>query len=133
MTIDRSHGGTAGGGTAGRDTGDDYTDDEDDRTLLLRLGSGDDVLNLMAEATAGVCLDETRVSPVFFDLRSGVAGDVLQKCANYGYRLAVVVPDPARHGARFVELVREHQKHPLVRFPRIRAHAEAWLAVAARG
>lgn len=107
-------------------------DDPEERTLLLRLGSGEDVLTLMREARDGVCLDEARVSPAFFDLRSGVAGEVLQKCASYGYRLAVVVPDPARHGDRFVELTREHQKHPLVRFPRIRAHAEAWLAVASK-
>lgn len=111
----------------------DDADDQNDRTMLLRLASGEDVLSLMAEAEGGACLDENGVSPAFFDLRSGVAGEVLRNCANHGYRLAVVVPDPSRHGDRFVELAREHQKHPLVRFPRIRAHAEAWLAVAARG
>ncbi|HSG87659.1 MAG TPA: DUF4180 domain-containing protein [Pseudomonadales bacterium] len=103
--------------------------DPDDRTMLLRLASGDDVKVLMARHPDGVCLDEAEVSPRFFELSSGVAGDVLQKCANYHYRLAIVVPEPALHGERFVELAREHRNHDLVRFPRTRPHGETWLRV----
>ena len=38
-----------------------------------------------------------RLSPAFFELRSGVAGAIVQKFVNYRLRL-VVVGDPAHHG-----------------------------------
>ncbi|MEE4384445.1 MAG: DUF4180 domain-containing protein [Pseudomonadales bacterium] len=90
----------------------------------VRLGSRDDLFALVGEGV--LVLDETEVDGRFFDLRTGFAGDVLQTCVNYGLRLAVVVADPARHGERFVELVREHRSHRVVRFPASRAEAEAW-------
>ena len=43
----------------------------------------------------------------FFDLRTGVAGEVVQRLVNYGLRMAAVVPDPAAHGERFTEFARE--------------------------
>lgn len=104
-------------------------DETEDRTTFLRLASGGDLLTLMKQSPDGICLDEATVSPLFFDLRTGIAGDVLQKCANHGYRLAIVVADPARYGERFVELTREHRQHDRVRFPRTRAHGETWLKV----
>ena len=50
-----------------------------------------------------------RLEPAFFDLRSGVAGDVLQVFATYHVRLAVVgaVPEPAASSRAFAALVGE--------------------------
>jgi hypothetical protein len=44
-----------------------------------------------------VSIPVTRLSPDFFQLRSGVAGAIVQKFVNYRLRL-VVVGDPAHHG-----------------------------------
>lgn len=63
----------------------------------------------------------------FFDLSSGVAGDVVQKLVNYGIRIAVVVPDLTAHSARFQEFAREASKRRHFGFFPDRAAAVAWL------
>ena len=75
----------------------------------------------------GVILGEPDVAPAFFDLRTGLAGEVFQKFTNYRIRLALVVPDPAAHGERFAELAYEHAAHNLIRFFRTEEDAAAWL------
>jgi Domain of unknown function (DUF4180) len=77
--------------------------------------------------TDGLILTETDLSPDFFDLKTGLAGELLQKFANYRVRVAFIIPDPAAHGERFGELVHEHSAHRLVRFVRSREEADAWL------
>jgi hypothetical protein len=77
--------------------------------------------------TAGLLLTEADLTPAFFDLKSGFAGELMQKFVNYQIRLAIVVPDPAAYGDRFRELAYEHRSHSIVRFLPSRAEAEAWL------
>lgn len=76
----------------------------------------------------GLLLDESHLSKDFFDLKTGFAGQVLQKFVNYRTRLAVIVRDPAVYGGRFGELVYEHRIHPTVRFFTSEQPARAWLA-----
>jgi hypothetical protein len=65
-----------------------------------RLGSGDDVLDLVGQALghrAGlVAVPVRRLHEDFFRLHTGVAGEVMQKFVNYRLRLAVV-GDVTRH------------------------------------
>src|SRR5262245_36595673 len=75
----------------------------------------------------GLILTEDDLSPEFFDLTSGLAGELLQKFVNYRLRVALVLPNPASYGERFIELAREHASHSIVRFVRSRGEAEAWL------
>ena len=42
----------------------------------------------------GLILTENDLAPEFFDLRSGLAGELFQKFVNYRLRLAVVLQDP---------------------------------------
>jgi len=87
-----------------------------------------DLINaLLHSPEAGLILSEADLSPAFFDLRSGLAGELLQKVVNYRARLAIVLADPAAHGERFSELVREHRRHPSVRFFGSEAEAREWL------
>lgn len=81
----------------------------------------------LGHGATGLLLTESDLGPSFFDLRSGLAGELLQKFVNYGIRLAIVIPDPALHGARFAELAAEHAVHGQVRFTRRREDALAWL------
>jgi len=75
----------------------------------------------------GLLLTERDVAPAFFDLRSGFAGELIQKFVNYRLRAAIVVPTPDAYGERFGELAREHATHPAVRFARSVDEALAWL------
>jgi len=76
----------------------------------------------------GLILDESHIAPAFFDLRTGFAGEVLQKFTNYRTRLAIVVTDENAYGARFSELAYEHRTHRLVRFFATEQLARQWLA-----
>lgn len=37
-----------------------------------------------------LAVHEKNITPDFFDLSTGIAGDILQKCSNYRFRLAIV-------------------------------------------
>jgi hypothetical protein len=80
-----------------------------------------------SEAIEGICLDEQDFAPEFFDLRSGLAGELFQKFANYQFRLAIVLRDPAKYGERFAELVFEHRRHTAIRFFGSEEEARLWL------
>ena len=75
----------------------------------------------------GLLLDESQLGADFFDLRTGLAGEVLQKFTNYRVRLAIVIADAQAYGARFSELVREHRTHDAVRFFDTEQRARRWL------
>jgi hypothetical protein len=75
----------------------------------------------------GLLLTELDLSPEFFDLRTGIAGEFFQKATNYKLPLAIILQDPNAHGERFSELVFEHKKHPMIRFFNSEDEAKAWL------
>lgn len=96
----------------------------------MKLDSSGDIFYAIAKGMeeGGLILDEEDLSPVFFDLKSGLAGELLQKFVNYRVPLALVVKDPSVHGRRFEELAMELQSHAMVRiFPALDSVA-AWLA-----
>lgn len=53
-----------------------------------------DALDLMAEASYlnsnRIIIKEDQLTPSFFDLKSGIAGDILQKFSTYNVRLAII-------------------------------------------
>jgi Domain of unknown function (DUF4180) len=67
-------------------------------------------------SSAGLILTEQDVSPEFFNLRSGLAGELFQKFTNYRLHLALVLQNTDAYGERFSELVLEHRTHPMIRF-----------------
>jgi hypothetical protein len=95
----------------------------------IRIDSVADIQDALGAGfgSAGLLLTEADLAPEFFDLRSGLLGELMQKFVNYRMPLALVLPDPAAHGARVVELAREHRSHGLVRFVPTEAAARAWL------
>jgi hypothetical protein len=70
---------------------------------------------------------EEHFPPAFYDLKTGFAGEILQKLANYGCRLAIVGSFAAIRSERFRELMREANKGRQVRFAATRDEAVAWL------
>src|SRR2546428_13853741 len=75
----------------------------------------------------GIILTENDLAPEFFDLRTGLAGELFQKFTNYKRRVALVLPDPKAYGERFSELAYEHASHSTIRFVRSQDEAKAWL------
>ncbi len=53
-----------------------------------------DALDLMAEASYlnshKIIIKEDQVTPAFFDLKTGIAGEILQKFSTYNVQLAVI-------------------------------------------
>ena len=81
-----------------------------------------------------VVIPVDRLDDAFFDLRSGLAGQVLQKFVNYRLRL-VVVGDIGRHVAAsgaFRDLVTESNRGRQVWFVADRAELDARLSAAVR-
>ena len=95
----------------------------------IHIGSLADVSDAIAACFGkkGLILTEDDLSVEFFDLSTRLAGELFQKCMNYATRLAIIVPDAARHGERFAELAYEHRSHNMIRFFASRDEAKAWM------
>lgn len=108
----------------------------DERRILIASDSGIAIRSFSdISAALGACLGseglvltENDLAKEFFDLHSGLAGELFQKFTNYKLRVAIVLPDPEAYGERFRELAYEHMSHSLIRFVRSNAEAKAWLS-----
>jgi hypothetical protein len=49
-----------------------------------------DILELVAAGVTRIVIRHDQLHPDFFDLSTGFAGELVQKCMNYGIRVAVV-------------------------------------------
>ncbi len=62
-----------------------------DNTLIHTASDGLDLLGtLYFQGFDKIILHEHNICPEFFDLKTGIAGEILQKFSNYRMRLAVV-------------------------------------------
>ena len=77
---------------------------------------------------SSLLLDENALPAEFFDLSTGLAGELLHKLTTYRMRLAGVVPDVSVHSTRFQEFAREANKGLQYRFFSDRASAIEWLS-----
>ncbi|MBS1583666.1 MAG: DUF4180 domain-containing protein [Bacteroidetes bacterium] len=79
-----------------------------------------DALDLLARCweldAAALILRVEHCTPDFFRLRTGIAGDVLQKFSTYGLRLAIVGDPPAQPGRSLADLIRESNAGRQVHF-----------------
>lgn len=75
----------------------------------------------------GLLLDEGAIPAEFFDLSTGLAGELLHKLTLYRIRLAGVVPDPSIHSPRFGDFAREANRGTQYRFFPDRLAAIDWL------
>ena len=75
----------------------------------------------------GLLLTENELSLEFFDLSTGIAGELFQKCTNYQIRVGIVLEKPDAYGQRFNELILEHRRHNLIRFFDAVESAKTWL------
>ena len=96
-----------------------------------RLRGVEDVLDLVGECVGqgatGVLIAAENLSEEFFRLRTGLAGEMVQKLQNYRIRFAGVISQEQAESGRFGEFVREANRGSGFRFFATRAEAEAWL------
>jgi PadR family transcriptional regulator, regulatory protein AphA len=79
-----------------------------DKILIASVQDALDFIGFCGNNRAmGVLLDSNNLSPDFFDLKTRLAGEVLQKFINYRVRFAVVIPDHRIGNGRFSEMVSE--------------------------
>ncbi|MFN8510788.1 MAG: DUF4180 domain-containing protein [Deinococcaceae bacterium] len=77
--------------------------------------------------TQGVLIPSHLLSDDFFQLKTGVAGAMLQKLSQYRIRVAVVCSTLSEHNERFCEMVRESNRGNAFRVFETQQEAEAWL------
>jgi hypothetical protein len=86
------------------------------------------IITSCAESGAdSLLLDEKSLPSDFFDLSSGLAGELLHRLSIYRMRMAAVVPDLTRHSSYFQAFVLEANKGEMVRFCSTRQEAIDWL------
>jgi hypothetical protein len=85
------------------------------------------VIYCIEHGALAMLFDRGALPGAFFDLSTGVAGEVAQKLTNYGIRMAGVVPDLGAHSARFQEFASEANKGRQLHFAATREAAVAWL------
>jgi hypothetical protein len=88
-----------------------------DGILLRNADDGRDLL-MQSRRADWVAVHEKNIAPEFFDLRSGVAGEVLQKFVNYQGRLAIIgdISRYTQQSEALAALVRESNRGRDTRF-----------------
>ncbi len=62
-----------------------------DETVISNIGDAIDLLaNLYYQGYDGMIINEKDITSEFFDLKNGIAGEILQKFSNYRVRLAII-------------------------------------------
>lgn len=80
----------------------------------------EDSLSLMADlyyqGFDAIILHESTITPDFFDLKTGIAGEILQKFSNYRMRLAIVGDFKIYSSKSFNDFVFESNKNRQINF-----------------
>lgn len=96
-----------------------------------RMNDTGDFLDLIGNAgyrkATGVLIHSTHLPESFFDLKSGVAGEYLQKLSNYSVRAAIVLEESHLENPRFREMVQEANKSGNIAYFTDRDSAGDWL------
>ena len=86
-------------------------------TVVATTEDGLDLLgNLYFQGFDKVILHEKNITPDFFDLKTGIAGEILQKFSNYRVRLAIVGDFSAYPGQSIRDFIFESNKRKHINF-----------------
>lgn len=95
-----------------------------DTILINNAEDGLDLLgNLYYHDVSGILLYEQHITPDFFDLKTGIAGELLQKFSNYRMRLAIVGDFSKYTGKSINDFIYESNKGRQINF--VGSQAEA--------
>lgn len=86
----------------------------------ILINNAEDAVQLIADLSYQgfnrIIIHEQHVAPGFFDLKTGLAGDVLQKFSNYKMRLAIIGEFAKYPGTSVRDFIYESNKGRLVNF-----------------
>lgn len=88
-----------------------------DETLIRNT---QDAVDLMGDCwyngAVGIIMNEKNIVADFFDLKTGIAGDILQKFSNYNVRLAIVGDFDKYKSKSIKDFIFESNKHRHINF-----------------
>ncbi len=85
--------------------------------IINNIDDGADLLgNLYFQGYDKVILQEKNISPLFFDLKTKIAGEILQKFVNYKVRLAIVGDFSKYNSKSLNDFIYESNKGKAVNF-----------------
>lgn len=88
-----------------------------DEPVILRAEDGTDLLgNMYYQGFDRIIIHEKNITPDFFDLRTGIAGEILQKFSTYRIRLAIVGDFSKYTSKSLNDFIFESNKQGLVNF-----------------
>lgn len=79
------------------------------------------------QGAGSLMLDHGSLPDTFFDLSTGVAGEIVGRITLYGIRTAIVVPDLTVHSRAFQDFAHEANRSAQFRFFGARREAMDWL------
>ncbi len=90
------------------------------RSLGVLIQETQDALDLMAEVSYlnshKIIIKEDQVTPAFFDLKSGIAGEILQKFSTYKVQLAIIGDFSKYTSKSFRDFMFESNKYGRINF-----------------
>lgn len=79
-----------------------------------------DALDIMAESVysdaSRIILKDKNLTPEFFDLKTGLAGEILQKFSNYNVRLSIIGDFTKYKSRSLQDFIFESNKHGRINF-----------------
>lgn len=72
--------------------------------------------NLYYQDVATIIMQQKNITPEFFDLKNGRAGEILQKFSNYRVRLAIVGDFTSLSGKSIQDFIFESNKYKQINF-----------------
>jgi len=95
------------------------------------ISAGQDILDLIGNCywmeKCRLIVHATDLHPDFFDLKTGLLGEIFLKLSNYRVKTAFIVDLDGIESERFHELIYEHKKSDEIRFFDDLTDAERWL------
>ena len=89
-------------------------------TDTLSITNSDEILDLMAEVGSHNCenliIHARSLHPDFFDLKSGLAGEILQKFSNYRMRLSIIGDFSGIKSKSLKDFIRESNRRGIISF-----------------
>jgi hypothetical protein len=72
--------------------------------------------NIYYQGADGLIIHENNITPEFFDLKNGIAGEILQKFSNYRVRLAIIGSFEKYSGKSLRDFIYESNKNKHINF-----------------
>ncbi|MCF2503727.1 DUF4180 domain-containing protein [Dyadobacter sp. CY107] len=88
-----------------------------DKLIIETAEDGLDLLgNLYYQGFDSIIIHEENITPSFFDLKTGIAGEILQKFSNYRIRLAIIGNFEKYPGKSIQDFITESNRSGRVNF-----------------